>query len=149
MDKITLCRDVQSLFTGNPNDECLKRIGQGNNRVVYRVETDKYGSDISGCVVKVSDSVVENRREYNIWSRLQDSNIGKDLVPVKSWGNGFQWILMPYYEPVNSSSVNEDLYRRLSEKATDISKDDFVKDLNTGRQMCCDYATLSTEEVNR
>ena len=89
----------------------------------------------------------ENREEHRCWNKLGNSQIGDHLVPVESRSDDFTWILMPYYQPVKPSLVDEQLYQRLSRLGSDISRTDFVEDRENDRQMCCDYATLSVDNL--
>lgn len=139
--------DIRSLFTDDPQDQNLNRIGSGNSRVVYRINGSMYGNDVKGDVIKVSMKGVENEREYRIWNNLGDHDIRESLVRTKYKADDSIWVVMPFYEPLEPREVNDSLYRKISKLGSDVSRDDFVEERSTGNQMCCDYATISLDKI--
>jgi hypothetical protein len=122
------------------NFDSLSYISEGNNRKVYRIEDKKYGSSIEGEVVKVGS--YENEMEVLSWDYCRDKGYKKYVVPIIEYANDYEWIIMPYGEPVEPELVDQSLYSTLMEIASDIDKDDFI--YHNGRQKCCDYASIIT-----
>lgn len=142
-----LSEDVESLFTENPSDQAFEKVGVGNNRVVYRIRSNPYGLEPSEYVVKVSRTGVENREECRVWRELKDTDFSDNLVPVTDYSDDFTWIVMPFHSQLKPELVSQELYDVFSEHSSDVSKTDFVENRETGRQMCCDYATLTVDEI--
>lgn len=147
MRRFKLDSDIKSLFTDDPQDQNIHRIGSGNSRVVYRINSSVYGDDVEGDVVKVSMDGVENEREYTIWNSLEDHAIKENLVRAKHKADDSTWLIMPFYEPLESREVDDSVYTKMSKLGSDISRDDFVEEKSTGNQMCCDYATISLDKI--
>jgi len=148
LNRTRLDSDIRSLFTDNPDKKHITRIGSGNNRVVYQINGSVYGEDVEGDVVKVSPVGGENKEECNVWDHLRFHDIGDNLVSIKYRADDFVWIVMPYYRPIEPSNVDGDLYGMMSKLGTDISKDDFVREISTENEMCCDYATISLGDIH-
>lgn len=119
------------------------KIDSGSNRIVYRIMDDTYGEKFKGMVLKINYPYSnENNKEYEVWKRYHGSKYENYLVPIFDYGD--EWILMPYGEPINEESVDQELYNTLSNlRFNDLSYDDFVYlDGRYSGQKCCDYASL-------
>lgn len=127
---------------GNSKLESLEKIGQGKNRMVYRIVDDYYGKDVEGKVVKF-DFGPENKMEVDVWDYYKNKKHEKYLVPIRYYSDDFCWIIMDYGEPIEPSIVDSELYKILSNMGSDISKDDFIS--HNRRQKCCDYASIASK----
>lgn len=146
MNPNLMSNDVSSLFTDRPNDESLRLIGRGNNRLVYLITTEKYDIESGSHVVKVDRYCVENEQEKAAWNYYSGNPTSKYLVPVEYSSDDNLWVIMPYFDSVEPEMIDMDVYQKLSELGSDISKSDFVKD-ESGNQMCCDYASIAARTL--
>lgn len=136
-----LNEEVKKLLNpGFDSLEGLKKIDQGKNRMVYKIIDNIYGEDVENKAVKV-DFDIENKMEVKAWNDYKNTEYEKYIVPIRHHSNDYSWIIMDYGEPIEPSYVVDDLYKKLNDIGTDISKNDFV--IHDNRQKCCDYASLS------
>lgn len=146
-NRVYLQSQIQERYnkTGLGDPDGLTKINSGMNRTVYKITNDTYGTDAVGMVVKVQHpTATENREEVAAWEQFKNTRTEKYLVPIVDYAERYEWVLMPYGEPVPDEMVDLELVELLRDQnGTDISKDDFIyMEGNAANQRCCDYASL-------
>jgi hypothetical protein len=84
----------------------LKKIGEGNYRVAYRIKTGIFGSEYKGKVMKFThkhsfargdNGVHPNEMEFKTWEEVSShEELFQEFCPVRGKGERFRWILMDY-----------------------------------------------------
>lgn len=102
-------REIENTGRSDIEDELdgFSRIGWGFDRTVYRITTEKYGSEYKGKVIKFGssgkDARTANRKEMETWMALKgEKNLGRHFCPIRDRGKNFKWIIMDHAKPVNS-----------------------------------------------
>lgn len=72
-------------------------IESGTTRDVYRINTNKYGADYQGKVIKfarTSNRRMYNKREVQTWTAVKSSNIGSYFCPIRLFDPNNSWLIM-------------------------------------------------------
>lgn len=83
-------------------NEHLTKIGSGLNRNVYRINTDKFGDQYKGKVVKYAQrksTIQDNRREFQTWMSVKGTRLEEKFCPIRDRSQNFEFLIMDYARP--------------------------------------------------
>lgn len=92
----------------------LTEIGHGISRKVYRINTDRFGADYKGKVIKYAMDTIhieENKLEFQTWMCVKGTGIENCFCPIRDRSENFEFLIMDYAKPVGGfrSSKHSDL----------------------------------------
>lgn len=99
----------------------LRRIdgNHGVYRDVYRIQTDKFGNDYRGKVVKIAKrerAIEANRSEFQTWMSVSGTDLDKLFCPIRDRSENFEFIIM---DCVDTSSVDRSDVDEIKEEIRD------------------------------
>lgn len=99
----------------------LRRIdgNQGVYRDVYRIQTDKFGSDYRGEVVKIAKrkrAIEANCSEFQTWMSVSGTKFEKFFCPIRDRSEKFEFIIM---DCVDTKSVDRNDLDKIKEEIRD------------------------------
>lgn len=118
----------------NFRDKDLTKLGSGLQRDVYRINTDRFGEQYNGKVVKYAknkSNIEDNRREFSTWMVVKGTELERDFCPIRDRSENFEYLVMDYAR--SASTIRrvdiEDMENRLKEE---FSLHDRIHDLYDG-----------------
>lgn len=82
----------------------LTKIGSGIRRDVYRINSDAFGKQYKGKVVKYAqrkETIEDNRKEFSTWMNVKGTKIGNDFCPIRDRSENFEFLVMDYARPIS------------------------------------------------
>lgn len=96
----------------------LREIGKGCFRKAYRIQSDKFGSQYKGKVLKVAQSRQgrqANSAEMRTWMTVKGTELEKYFCPIYDRSDDFQFIIM---EKVKTEGLDTDDSSKLRQEIT-------------------------------
>ena len=108
-------RTIQSL-----RGKHLTKIGSGLNRQVYRINTNKFGEQYKGKVVKYArqqEMLEDNRKEFSTWMAVKGTTLEQNFCPIRDRSKNFEFLIMDYARPASTIKriQVEDMQQRLED----------------------------------
>lgn len=108
----------------------LRRIddGSGTFRNAYRIQTNQFGSDYRGKVVKVAKdarAVEANRAEFQTWMSVKGNQFESYFCPIVDRSGSFEFLVMDYVDVGNTGMDDADGLRSSLESELDVREVDF------------------------
>jgi hypothetical protein len=100
----------------------LRRIDdkQGFFRKAYRIQTNSFGEENRGRVVKVAlrkEKVRANSAEFQTWMSVSGTPMEQYFSPIRNRSENFEFIIMDYADPSKATLENaKKLRNKLSDK---------------------------------
>lgn len=93
-------RSVNSL-----RNKHLTKIGSGLRRDVYRINTDRFGEQYKGKVVKYAQrksTIKDNRKEFSTWMSVKGTPLEQNFCPIRDRSQNFEFLIMDYARPAST-----------------------------------------------
>lgn len=104
----------------NFRGEDLTKLGSGMRRDVYRINTDKFGEQYKGKVVKYASkksSLEDNRKEFSTWMSVKGTPLEHQFCPIRDRSRNFEFLVMDYARVASSVSRSDinDMQEKMEE----------------------------------
>lgn len=107
-----LSRDI-----GAPED--LEFVGKGTSRIVFRINSGRFGSENRGRVVKFAmngNGKLDNRLEKETWESVKKTDIQDFFCPIRACEENYNWLVMDYCEDATGNPSVEGFKRTLLDR---------------------------------
>lgn len=106
-------------------------VQMNSSRNVYRINTDKYGMEHKGRLIKIAPSTSkenENRWETQVWKAARGTSAEKYLCPIRTVANDYSYIIMA--DGNVNTTVGEKIFESMNQtleaelgRSSNVSKD--------------------------
>ncbi len=118
----------------------LKYLGEGVDRRAFLIQTDKFGSNNKGRVLKIQkhgdkgDLCMDNKREVQTWMKVKGNDIGRYFCPIRNFDENYRYLIMDYAKQIEQEKSAEKAAKRLGQifSQSDIALKQSIHPANVG-----------------